>query len=114
MGVTTNRLSAYFQSASNVVVDLGRQRSSDLCEFKASLVYRVNSRAYTEKPCVKSKQQNLIFFLPAAGHLSCPAVGIRVSDLCSGKSLCLMLGSKATLGHLLTSIPPRSPRTLRV
>ena len=37
---------------------LGRQRQVDLCEFKASLVYRVSSRVVraTEKPYLKNKQ----------------------------------------------------------
>ena len=35
---------------------LGRQSQADLCEFEASLVYKVSSRtgskSYTEKPCL--------------------------------------------------------------
>jgi hypothetical protein len=39
---------------------LARQRQVDLCEFKATLVYRVrsrSSRAKTEKPCFKKIKQ---------------------------------------------------------
>jgi hypothetical protein len=37
---------------------LWKERQLDLCEFEASLVYRVsslNSQGYTEKPCLKTK-----------------------------------------------------------
>jgi hypothetical protein len=40
---------------------LGRKRQGDFQEFKASLVYKVSSRAdsyYIEKPCLKTKQQS--------------------------------------------------------
>jgi hypothetical protein len=42
--------------------ELGRQKQSDLCEFKTSLVYQsvvLESQDYTEKPCLeKHKQTN--------------------------------------------------------
>jgi hypothetical protein len=44
----------------SLVLTLGRQRQADLCEFEASLVYRVRSRAargYTEKPCLRKQKQ---------------------------------------------------------
>jgi hypothetical protein len=37
---------------------LGRQRKADLCELKASLVYRMTSRdsqGYTKKPCLEKQ-----------------------------------------------------------
>ena len=39
-----------------------RQRQMDLCEFKASLVYRVSSRTgsiATEKPCLRKRQKKV-------------------------------------------------------
>jgi hypothetical protein len=33
---------------------LGRQR--ELCEFEASLVYRVSGQSYTVRPCLKKKK----------------------------------------------------------
>jgi hypothetical protein len=44
-----------------LVLALGRQRKSDLCEFKASLVYRASSktaRAVTQRNLVATKQNN--------------------------------------------------------
>ncbi|CAO2577223.1 hypothetical protein LEMLEM_LOCUS19 [Lemmus lemmus] len=41
---------------------LGRQRQADLCEFKASLVYRASSRTgtkATEKPCLKKQKREM-------------------------------------------------------
>ena len=38
---------------------LQRQRQADLCEFEASLIYRVSSRQqniHTEKACLKTKK----------------------------------------------------------
>lgn len=40
----------------------------------------------------------------APTYLTSPAVGTRARDPCSGRSLSLKLGSKVTLGHLLTTI----------
>ena len=59
---TCTPLSKQWESAGQwwhtpLVTALGRQRQANLCEFVASLVYRVNSRTdgqrYTEKPCLK-------------------------------------------------------------
>ena len=39
----------------------GKQRQEDLCDFEASLVYRVSSRTgckATEKPCLEKTKQN--------------------------------------------------------
>ena len=50
---------------------LGRQRQVDLCEFEASLVYRVSikpANGYTVRPYVKQKNE-LVEIHPALGLL---------------------------------------------
>ncbi|KAM7327523.1 hypothetical protein ACRRTK_013890 [Alexandromys fortis] len=42
----------------SLIPALGRQRQADLCEFEASLMYRVSSiqdrpQSYTENPCLE-------------------------------------------------------------
>ena len=53
-------------NSQNLFISLGRQRQVDLCEFKASLVYRVSSRTTagaTEKPCLKkTKTKTPVYF----------------------------------------------------
>ena len=45
-----------------LILALGRQRQTDLCEFEATLVYRLSSRTSqdcsTEKPCLEKQKQN--------------------------------------------------------
>ena len=42
-----------------LILALGRQRQVDLCEFKASLVYRVSSRTAgaTGRPCLEKTKK---------------------------------------------------------
>jgi hypothetical protein len=45
----------------SLIPALGKQRQVDLCEFEASLVYRVSSRTaratHREKPCLRKQKK---------------------------------------------------------
>ena len=52
---------------------LGRQRQVDLCEFEASLDYRVSSRAgstATEKPCLEKQTKKTGMLVSNQGQLA--------------------------------------------
>jgi hypothetical protein len=39
-----------------------RQRQADLCEFEASLFYRLPGQTYTEKLCLEKQNKKQFFF----------------------------------------------------
>ena len=46
-----------------LILTLGKQRQGDPCEFEATLVYTVSSRATQEKPCLNPSPQKAVCML---------------------------------------------------